>query len=412
MTQLSLKEMQALQRAGRLQEAKEAYLDFLEAITEETDHAIIARVYHNLGAIFAGEQAWQAAMLAYREAMALLPDEADFYFATLANMGLCYIKLENWQEAYSYYEKAFAIKADDKEVLYNFGVVCEKLNKNEEALQYYLLAIKVDPQYYEAENNVSALYLKNGNREEALNHYKALLKLLPEDEAVSHTINILSQDQTVKTSPPSYIKALFDGYADHYDTHLKTALHYQVPAALYNLVSPYCNFLQVDFTMLDLGCGTGLAAEPFILATNKNTSFKLVGVDLSQKMLDAAHAKGGYDELILKDVLTFLEDNKTPFDLIIAGDVLVYLGDLAPLFANVPKTLKQNGVFVFSIELQDAGDFSLNSSGRFSHSESYLESFITKNQLQLLAQEKIILRYQNNEPVHGLVVVCQLVTTS
>ena len=49
--------------------------------------------------------------------------------------------------------------------------------------------------------------------------------------------------------------------------------------------------------MLDLGCGTGLAGAAF----RPHVDW-LVGVDLSPKMIEAARAKGLYDQLAVADI--------------------------------------------------------------------------------------------------------------
>ena len=47
----------------------------------------------------------------------------------------------------------------------------------------------------------------------------------------------------------------------------------------------------------DLGCGTGLLGLPL-----KSVAKRLVGVDLSGKMLERAGAKGCYDDLVRQDI--------------------------------------------------------------------------------------------------------------
>ncbi len=75
--------------------------------------------------------------------------------------------------------------------------------------------------------------------------------------------------------PVGYIRSLFDGYAPGFDRALIEGLHYHAPDLLLRTVrasSPRMKF----GSLLDLGCGTGLAGAAF-----RPFCDWLVGVDLS-----------------------------------------------------------------------------------------------------------------------------------
>ncbi len=57
-----------------------------------------------------------------------------------------------------------------------------------------------------------------------------------------------------------------------------------------------------SLAVLDAGCGTGLCA-PWLVPY----AHRLVGVDLSQAMLDKAAARACYDELAKADLVAFLQ---------------------------------------------------------------------------------------------------------
>jgi len=73
-------------------------------------------------------------------------------------------------------------------------------------------------------------------------------------------------------------------------------------------------------------------------------------------MLEKANARQLYDELVEAEVGDFLADTKEIFDLILAGDLLVYFGDLTPLLDAVGATLRSAGLFAFNVETT-IGDF-------------------------------------------------------
>lgn len=123
----------------------------------------------------------------------------------------------------------------------------------------------------------------------------------------------------------------------------------------------------------------------------------LIGVDVSQKMLDEAAKKGIYNRLLKADALSFLEKNDD-FEMIVAADVLGYIGDIAPLIkAARGKTL------VFSIETTDISPFELAESGRYRHHPGEVVRLLEAEGYHVAVREDLILRYENGEPVKGMV---------
>lgn len=172
----------------------------------------------------------------------------------------------------------------------------------------------------------------------------------------------------VDRAPPRYIVETFDRYADFFEQQLVNVLGYDVPeklcAALHAVTDPgrlYCT--------LDAGCGTGLCA-PLLRPISRT----LVGVDLAPKMLEQAARRQAYDRLVCADLVGFLERAPMAFDLIIAADVLIYFGDLAPLFDAAAQALVPGGFFACSTESLDAGRYRLLPTGRFAHTPAYVRA--------------------------------------
>src|SRR5437868_10501309 len=94
----------------------------------------------------------------------------------------------------------------------------------------------------------------------------------------------------------SYVRTLFDQYAPRFDRALAD-LGYRAPALLRDAVTRH----GLRFgTMLDLGCGTGLAGAAFRPYVDW-----LIGVDLSPRMVEEARKKGLYDRLVVGDIAPF-----------------------------------------------------------------------------------------------------------
>lgn len=151
--------------------------------------------------------------------------------------------------------------------------------------------------------------------------------------------------------------------------------------------------------ILDLGCGTGLAGDKF-----KSISKTIVGIDISEGMLDKARNKGIYTDLKLGSI----EDLLPMFSnvgLILAADSLVYFGDLESVFAKCRHALDFGGIFAFTIESTDLYPFVLQRSARFAHSDKYIKEIAMLNDFILLQSSSIHLRKQDDSYIDGYLFV-------
>jgi predicted TPR repeat methyltransferase len=312
------------------------------------------------------------------------------------NLATCYLKLGYINEAKSRYLKVLEGSPGDTQIFFNLGVISTQQGRINEAIDYYLQALKLDANFHDAHNNLGVAYLTVKDANSALLHFREALRIQPNDEAVRHTINILTHEKKLSVSPPEYIRSLFDSYADHYDSHLLQSLHYQVPECLFHMVKDAAGLPGANWEVLDLGCGTGLTADLF-----KPYAGHLVGVDLSGQMLQVARQKNVYDELIESDLMAFLAEKVNQYDLIVAGDTLVYFGDLEALFSIVTKALKPGGLFAFNTEISNKEDFLMTDSGRFAHHKGYIEGLAQQNQLSPLQYQAATMRTQNDMAVVG-----------
>ena len=76
----------------------------------------------------------------------------------------------------------------------------------------------------------------------------------------------------------------------------------------------------------------------------------LTGVDLSSNMLKIARRRQIYDDLICAELVEFLGKRPKSFDMAVATDVLIYIGDLSSAFHGVRGALRDGGLFGFSVE--------------------------------------------------------------
>jgi predicted TPR repeat methyltransferase len=93
------------------------------------------------------------------------------------------------------------------------------------------------------------------------------------------------------------------------------------------------------------------------------------------------------------------------FDLIVAADALVYIGDLAPLFAAVVTALTSDGLFAFSVETREDDGFKLQPTMRFAHSRSYVETTASEIGLRRLLTRSASTRREGGADAPGLICV-------
>jgi len=204
---------------------------------------------------------------------------------------------------------------------------------------------------------------------------------------------------TPKAAARNYVRSLFDQYADRFESHLVEALAYRGPDLLAGALAKLGaeRFAYV----IDLGCGTGLCGASF-----RASSDVIVGVDLSPRMVAAARAKGIYDRLEIGAIEDFLAGEPPEGGaLVLAADVFVYLGDLAPVFAAVRRTLAPGGLFAFTLQRALAGDYEIGSDMRFAHSEAYVVRIASAEGLRVALLEQASTRKDAGADAPGLVVI-------
>jgi predicted TPR repeat methyltransferase len=211
-------------------------------------------------------------------------------------------------------------------------------------------------------------------RAEAADAFAEALRRDPEDSAGAALRLARLSGASPSAAPRAYVKTLFDQYAETFDRHLTEALAYRGPQILLDAIEQTAP-QRIFARMLDLGCGAGLAGEAF-----RSRVRTMTGMDLSPAMIAKARAKNLYDRLAAADLLDFIrEEPAESADLVVAADVFVYIGDLAPVFAAVARTLSLGGLFAFTTQkAADSASFAVGEDLRFAHSELYLRDCAAK----------------------------------
>ncbi len=276
----------------------------------------------------------------------------------------------------------------------------------EAAAESFEAAIAANPRHVDAHYCLSIILHCLDRSEEAIALLYKVLEIEPEHDRAKHMRDAL-EGRATRHAPGSYVVALFDNYAPRYDKHLVGTLRYRGPELIRAAVRSVASRDRFE-RALDLGCGTGLVGQALAGMTGR-----LVGIDLSAKMIEKAEESGAYDDLQVADIFDYLiapERTRRPFDLVVSGDVLLYIGDLDPLFAKLVPVMRPGGLFAFTVEEKvEAGDgFALRNTGRYVHRPDYIESAAAAHGFEALHLESAAVRQQGGEPVMGLVTVLRL----
>lgn len=217
----------------------------------------------------------------------------------------------------------------------------------------------------------------------------------PANAEAAHLLVAYQGQAAPEQCSETYVEQVFDAFAASFDSIL-TRLEYSGP----RLVEAWLQQHQQCFAnALDLGCGTGLVGQvlrPFVET--------LVGVDLSQRMLDHAAERGIYQHLHHAELSAFfLLAEPSHYALISCMDTLTYIGQLAPVLALIHARLQPGGILLCSTErLDDPGlHYRLNTSGRYSHSPAWLAALLREQGFVIEDMLDAVIRKEAGYPLPG-----------
>ena len=362
----------------------------------QIDPAHAASLY-NLGIIHFERSEYEQAAARYEQALVARPSDVD----TLYNLAFTRAKQGQLADAALHYHAAIELAPEDAELHNALGSTLRKLEEPELAEGYYRQAVSLRPDFGSAWTNLATILHVLGRYEEALDCYSQAIELGDRTESADYMMAALT-DSNRQTSPRGYVRDLFDGYAENFDQSLVGNLEYNVPGLLHKACLAVVGAERCFRNAADLGCGTGLAGVEF-----RGMVELLSGVDLAEKMVAKAAERGIYDQLVCSDISDFLAaGNDSDFDLVFAADVLIYLGELEDFFRQVRQRLEPDGYLVFSTEiLTGAGDYRLQKSGRYAHSEGYIRDLSARYGFTVAGCQEANLRKEKDQWLRGYLVV-------
>jgi predicted TPR repeat methyltransferase len=413
----------ALKEQGRLADAE---IEYRAVTTLAPQHAL---AWCALGYVFAKRNMLPEAEQAARRAIELAPNTAEPYatlgsvhlakkelaeaikqctkaierdpnsISALVNLGLAYKTAGRFSEAKKFFNRAIAIQPRLTEAHYSLGVIFLHESNMDEAESAFFRALEHDPRNVHAFEQLGALLRHRDKRAGALELYRRFAREFPEHPDAKFFLAILEGGKDPGRIPVELLAERYrsDEVASTFDEGMTKKLDYVVPARLKEHMSSLLGNESANLDALDLGCGTGLYGSVV-----KPWTRRLVGVDISAVMLAEARRKGVYDELVQGELIETLDKIDKQYDLVIAMDVLVFFGDLGPIFERVRKVLRPQGLFIFDLEKGDAAHpWQLHIFGNYVHSRGYMAELADRYSFSEMLCEELDIRKEVSSYIKG-----------
>jgi len=353
--------------------------------------------HSNLGIVLQDRLRLDEATAAYQRAIALDPNHANAH----SNLGVVLRAQGKAVEAEAAYRAAIRANPEHLDAYHNLGILLNGLKRPQEAAVCFSKVITLRPKHPEARRQLALAHCTLGEVDKAVEIFEEWLKEEPDHPIARHMLAACSGRDVPPRASDAFVEMTFDSFAATFDSKLARLL-YRAPALVAEMLAEPGVEASKSLDVLDAGCGTGLCG-PLIAPYAR----RLVGVDLSARMIAQARARKVYDELVKRELTDYLSHSTGAFDVIVSADTLVYFGPLEGVVAASADALRPGGRLIFTVEEligagSDAG-YSLGLHGRYCHTRQYLERVLADANLRpeiVPAQ----LRLEAGDPVPGLVV--------
>lgn len=375
--------------------AQERHADAAEVFRQaQSQHPTLPQFALHRGQCLQHSGQWRDAEAAFRQALQLAPDLGEAW----RSLGRLQASLGQHEAAIASFQRAAQSLGPEPQLAVELAASLSAIGQHDPAENLLRGAVQADPQHAEAWYGLGRSLLARGRTAEAIDALEQARRLQPDDPVIAHLL-AAARGEVPERVEADYVQRLFDDFAPRFEQTLVEKLNYGVPDALARLIQQHA--AEPPRRVLDLGCGTGLMAEALARAFPAQ-ALHIDGVDLSPRMLDLARAKGRYASLHAAEITAFLQQARDTWDLIIAADVFVYLGDLRPVFRAVAQRLAPGGLFAFSVETTEAAAVELDArSARYRHSTAHVRRALEAEGWRTLGTQPHSPRQESGQALPG-----------
>lgn len=328
----------------------------------------------------------------FRRATELLPRLPDAHW----RLGQVLMKLKDYAKAAESFQRVLDIDPGIAKAHSAIGVSLYELKRYDVAEKHFRKALVINRDYHEAHLGLAFIFKDMKRNAEYEKQLVECLRIAPDEGMTQHLLAAF-RGETTATAPADYVRNVFDGYADSFDSQLVGVLNYRTPEHLCDMVSQIVAPPAHSLDIIDLGCGTGLCAPLF-----RGMARTLHGVDLAPRMIEKARERALYDSLEIGDIVATLQSNTAAWDLAISTDVFIYVGALEEVFKGCRAALKPGGFLAFSIEAGDDSEtFVLRNTGRYAHASGYIRSLGAASGFDEIERRPVALRKEGLEDMPG-----------
>jgi predicted TPR repeat methyltransferase len=280
----------------------------------------------------------------------------------------------------------------------NFDMGCAFAQRGamRDAAMRFRIAVKLDPNFAQAWHNLGVCLMQLNDKQKAMEAFQRTLALRPNDEEASYLLATISpsalpRDAWPTRMPRAMIERFFAAAAPYY-VQVETQNKYAGPQVCEQKILPHLT-TKTGLTVMDLGCGVGLAS-----AVWRDKAAHITGVDIVPEMVnEARNTRSGnlmvFDAVIEGDLHApdGIAIPEASADVALLCNTSQFLGDLTGTMRGITKWLKPGGVVAITVEpATGQAAFGVNpATGRFGHSAAYLQDMAKTYGFSVLVQERV-----------------------
>lgn len=262
----------------------------------------------------------------------------------------------------------------------NYDLGCDFAERGQwfDAIFRFRIVLYLQPNYPNANYNLGCSYFRVGKLPQAAACLKRALQQNPANQDAVFMLAAIDPAALPPTQRPHHmpremVTQFFTSIALDYDT-IEMQNQYKGGVEVANQTKPFV--AAEGLSIIDLGCGTGIAARPW-----RAMASSITGVDITPAMVTLAGDIANdttklFDRVVLADISAMGELLPAgQADLVLAVNTVQFVGALDGMLAGATRALKQSGILAITIEpFNGTGGYGVNpQTGRFGHSAAYVK---------------------------------------